>query len=88
MDSQTGTIECSLFPYFMNNHILYHTHKDSQMDSQTGTIECSLFPYFMNNHIISHSQGLTNGLSDRDCRVLTISLFYVQNTYNNMEYKN
>ena len=21
-DSQTGTIECSLFPYFMNNHIL------------------------------------------------------------------
>ena len=52
--SQTGTIEpeCSLFPYFMNNHILYHTHKDSQMDSQTGTIECSLFPYFMNNRIL------------------------------------
>ena len=27
---------------------------------------------------IAHSQGLTNGLSDRDYRVLTISLFYVQ----------
>ena len=30
------------------------------------------------SHIIVHSQGLTNGLSDRDYRVLTISLFYVQ----------
>ena len=28
------------------------------------------------SHIIAHSQGLTNGLSDRDYRVLTISLFY------------
>ena len=52
MDSQTGTIEFTLFPYFMNNHILYHTHKDSQMDSQTGTIEFTLFPYFMNNRIL------------------------------------
>ena len=33
------------------------------------------------SHIIAHSQGLTNGLSDRDYRVLTISLFYVQNKY-------
>ena len=30
------------------------------------------------SHIIAHSQGLTNGLSDRDYRVLTISLFYEQ----------
>ena len=29
------------------------------------------------SHIIAHSQGLTNGLSDRNYRVLTISLFYV-----------
>ena len=28
--------------------------------------------------IIAHSQGVTNGLSGRDYRVLTISLFYVQ----------
>ena len=30
------------------------------------------------SHIIAHSQRLTNGLSDRDYRVLTIYLFYVQ----------
>ena len=96
MDSQTGTIyrvltnkwtlrqglyiECSLFPYFMNNHILYHTHKDSQMDSQTGTIYrvLTISLFYEQSHIIAHSQGLTNGLSDRDYRVLTISLFYVK----------
>ena len=34
--------------------------------------------FYEQSHIISHSQGLTNGLSDRDYRVLTISLFYEQ----------
>ena len=34
--------------------------------------------FYEQSHIMSHSQGLTNGLSDRDCRVLTISLFYEQ----------
>ena len=28
------------------------------------------------SHIIAHSQGLTNGLSDRDYRVLTINFLY------------
>ena len=38
---------------------------------------------------IAHSQGLTNGLSDRDYRVLTINFLYFmyKKIYNNMEYK-
>ena len=34
--------------------------------------------FYEQSHTIAHSQGLTNGLSDRDYRVLTISLFYEQ----------
>ena len=33
------------------------------------------------SYIIAYSQGLTNEHSGRDYRVLTISLFYVQNKY-------
>ena len=33
------------------------------------------------SHTIAHSQGLTNGLSGRDYRVLTISPPHVQNKY-------
>ena len=39
---------------------------------------CSFLKCFLGLLYIAHSQGLTNGLSDRDYRVLTISLFYEQ----------
>ena len=42
-----------------------------------GTCIC-IYIYHEQSHIIAHSQGLTNGLSGRDYRVFTISLFYVQ----------
>ena len=80
MDFQAGTIECSLFPYFINNHIRIIAHlqglTNGLSDRDYRVLTISLF--YEQSHIISHSQGLTNGLSGRDYRVLTISLFYEQ----------
>ena len=44
---------------------------------QVASLSCR-YAIHEQSHIIAHSQGLTNGLSDRDYRVLTISLFYEQ----------
>ena len=67
----------------MSGHTHIHTHIHTYTHTYTYTHDNYYNPRcahahrgLMNNHIlyIAHSQGLTNGLSDRDYRVLTISL--------------